>query len=152
MNWPRKRSAPDAPCLVWSVYLIHPRFITTHTKTPTHDRPALVAEYRVEAAVPPTTQYGHRLSAHRLVLPQPRNQPVSHSVRVVLVAGEFLSKRSVLPDRSHDQEQAQQGGGDEYSGPQKVDHSGHLHLLRLFPSQPLFNPGPMDLARGPVIE
>ncbi len=23
-----------------------------------------------------------------------------------------------------------------YSGPQKVDHSGHLHLLRLFPSQP----------------
>ena len=22
-----------------------------------------------------------------------------------------------------------------YSGPQKVDHSGHLHLLRLFPSQ-----------------
>jgi transposase-like protein len=39
-----------------------------------------------------------------------------------------------------------------YSGPQKVDHSGHLHLLRLFPSQPLFNPGPMDLARGPVIE
>ena len=25
---------------------------------------------------------------------------------------------------------------DGYSGPQKVDHSGHLHLLRLFPSQP----------------
>src|SRR5208337_433410 len=24
---------------------------------------------------------------------------------------------------------------DEYSGPQKVDHSGYLHLLRLFPSQ-----------------
>jgi len=24
-----------------------------------------------------------------------------------------------------------------YSGPQKVDHSGYLHLLRLFPSQPL---------------
>jgi len=24
----------------------------------------------------------------------------------------------------------------EYSGPQKVDHSGYLHLLRLFPSQP----------------
>ena len=24
----------------------------------------------------------------------------------------------------------------EYSGPPKVDHSGHLHLLRLFPSQP----------------
>ena len=23
-----------------------------------------------------------------------------------------------------------------YSGPQKVDHSGYLHLLRLFPSQP----------------
>ena len=23
-----------------------------------------------------------------------------------------------------------------YSGPQKVDHSGHLHLLRLFPFQP----------------
>jgi hypothetical protein len=39
-----------------------------------------------------------------------------------------------------------------YSGPQKVDHSGHVHLLRLFPSQPSVNPGPMDLARGPVIE
>ena len=39
-----------------------------------------------------------------------------------------------------------------YSGPQKVDHSGHLHLLRLSPSQPLLNPGPMDLARGPVTE
>ena len=25
---------------------------------------------------------------------------------------------------------------EEYSGPQKVDHSGYLHLLRLFPSQP----------------
>ena len=25
---------------------------------------------------------------------------------------------------------------EQYSGPQKVDHSGHLHLLRLFPSQP----------------
>ena len=24
----------------------------------------------------------------------------------------------------------------DYSGPQKVDHSGYLHLLRLFPSQP----------------
>src|SRR5438552_2867658 len=24
----------------------------------------------------------------------------------------------------------------DYSGPQKVDHSGHLYLLRLFPSQP----------------
>src|SRR5512135_3657893 len=24
----------------------------------------------------------------------------------------------------------------KYSGPQKVDHSGHLHLLRLSPSQP----------------
>src|SRR5271157_1668177 len=23
-----------------------------------------------------------------------------------------------------------------YSGPQKVDHSGHLHLLKLFPLQP----------------
>ena len=23
-----------------------------------------------------------------------------------------------------------------YSGPQKVDHPGHLHLLRLFPFQP----------------
>ncbi len=40
----------------------------------------------------------------------------------------------------------------EYSGPQMVDHSGHLHLLRLFPFQPPVNPGPMDLARGPVIE
>jgi hypothetical protein len=39
-----------------------------------------------------------------------------------------------------------------YSGPQMVDHSGHLHLLRLFPFQPPVNPGPMDLARGPVIE
>jgi len=27
-------------------------------------------------------------------------------------------------------------GRHPYSGPQKVDHSGHLHLLRLFPSQP----------------
>jgi hypothetical protein len=26
--------------------------------------------------------------------------------------------------------------GQEYSGPQMVDHSSHLHLLRLFPSQP----------------
>ncbi len=42
--------------------------------------------------------------------------------------------------------------GDLYSGPQKVDHSGHVHLLRLFPSQHSVNPGPMDLARGPVIE
>ncbi len=25
---------------------------------------------------------------------------------------------------------------ESYSGPQKVDHSGHLHLLRLFPLQP----------------
>src|SRR5271165_2120453 len=24
----------------------------------------------------------------------------------------------------------------QYSGPQKVDHSGHLHLLKLFPFQP----------------
>jgi hypothetical protein len=23
-----------------------------------------------------------------------------------------------------------------YSGPQKMDHSGHLHLLKLFPFQP----------------
>ena len=38
--------------------------------------------------------------------------------------------------------------GEDYSGPQKVDHSGHLHLLRLFPSQPC----PIDLARGLVIE
>ncbi len=42
--------------------------------------------------------------------------------------------------------------GGVYSGPQMVDHSGHLHLLRLFPFQPPVNPGPMDLARGPVIE
>ena len=40
----------------------------------------------------------------------------------------------------------------DYSGPQKVDHSGHLHLLRLFPLSAPVNPGPMDLARGPVIE
>jgi len=26
--------------------------------------------------------------------------------------------------------------GTGYSGPQKVDHSGHLHLLKLFPFQP----------------
>jgi hypothetical protein len=26
---------------------------------------------------------------------------------------------------------------DQDSGPQKVDHSGHLHLLWLFPSHPL---------------
>ena len=38
-----------------------------------------------------------------------------------------------------------------YSGPPKVDHSGHLHLLRLFLSAPVY-PGPMDLARGSVIE
>jgi hypothetical protein len=33
-----------------------------------------------------------------------------------------------------------------------MDHSGQLHLLRLFPFQPPVNPGPMDLARGSVIE
>ena len=43
-------------------------------------------------------------------------------------------------------------GPRDYSGPQKVDHSGHLHLLRLFPFSAPVNPGPMDLARGPVIE
>jgi adenine-specific DNA-methyltransferase len=37
---------------------------------------------------------------------------------------------------------------DHYSGLQKVDHSGHLHLLRLFPSQPVS----IDLPGGPIIE
>jgi hypothetical protein len=31
---------------------------------------------------------------------------------------------------------ARTGYRPDYSGPQKVDHSGHLYLLRLFPSQP----------------
>ena len=45
-----------------------------------------------------------------------------------------------------------EGAGEYRVDPKMVDHSGHLHLLRLFPFQPPVNPGPMDLARGPVIE
>jgi hypothetical protein len=58
-------------------------------------------------------QDGLRLSAHRLVLPHPRNQPVSDSLRVLLVARQLVPKSLVFQDGSHDQEQARQGGGDE---------------------------------------
>ena len=69
-----------------------------------------------------------------------RTSPAAYPTSSPVLRGGGGGDAASLPDR------------EGYSGPQKVDHSGHLHLLRLFPSQPPVNPGPMDLARGSVIE
>ena len=42
-----------------------------------------------------------------------RNQPISHSLRVLLVARQFASQGSVLPYRSHNQEQARDHRGNQ---------------------------------------
>ena len=47
------------------------------------------------------------------LLPDARNQPVSDSLRVLLVPHQFVPEGPVLPNRSHDQEQARHGGGDQ---------------------------------------
>ena len=39
-----------------------------------------------------------------------------------------------------------------YSGPQMVDHSGHVHLLRLFPFSAPPNLASIDLSRGLIIK
>jgi hypothetical protein len=39
-----------------------------------------------------------------------------------------------------------------YSGPQMVDHSGQVHLLRLFPFSAPPNLAPIDFSRGLIIK
>src|SRR5271165_5781915 len=48
-----------------------------------------------------------------------------HEIRTGLTCADAFCLRGRKPIEFH-----------LYSGPQKVDHSGHLHLLKLFPFQP----------------
>ena len=45
-----------------------------------------------------------------------------------------LTAKACRPRGARTKGKIERGVG--YSGPPKVDHSGHLHLIRLFPSQP----------------
>jgi len=58
--------------------------------------------------------------------------------RIVAPKGEIHLRADAIVSDPGTIDRIEQGAQQHalYSGPQKVDHSGYLHLLRLFPSQP----------------
>src|SRR5208337_3620147 len=63
-----------------------------------------------------------------------RAKPVKHQLDHGQLDERFRRQDALLSVLAQAAALAQPGEG--YSGPQKVDHSGHLHLLKLFPFQP----------------